>query len=134
MPEDLEKPDESSQDHPVLGRPPDVSSRVALALVALPFGLLAAWMFWIVHKFLVGPGWIDRIVGAVLDEFILAVGLFTVTLLIGAMFAPAWLSRAISTAYWKLVSSITVVSVLFGTVLLIVIIVLPILVGLGLLK
>jgi hypothetical protein len=133
----LNKPDEtddSVRNHPVLGTPLDASRRIALAVVALPFGLLSAWMVWIVHRFLDGKGWFDVIVGAVLNEFILAVGLFALILLVGAVFAPTWLARAFAAVTRKLVRVTTLVILLLVGVFLIVMFVQPVLVRLGVLQ
>jgi hypothetical protein len=130
-----EETDESLRNRPVfVGRPLDASGRFALAVIALPFGLLSAWMLWVVHRFLDRKGWFDLIVAVVLDEFILAVGLFALTLLIGAIFAPSWLARAFTAVSRKLVRMTTLVVLLFGAAFVIVMFVLPVLVRLGVLR
>jgi hypothetical protein len=132
---DFEEPDARPRTRPVhAGRPLDASGRFALAAIALPLGLLSAWMLWVVHRFLDGKGWFDLIVAVVLDEFILAVGLFALTLLIGAIFAPTWLSRAFTAVSRKLVWATTVIAILFGLAFLIVMFVLPVLARLGILR
>jgi hypothetical protein len=129
-----EEPDDSVQDDPNCALILDRSRRIALGVVALPLGLLGGWMFWIVHTFLNGGGWLDLIVGVVLDEFILAVVLFALVLLRGAVFAPHWLSRAFTAAYQNLTWAIALVGILFGAAALIVFVVGPMLVRLGIVE
>jgi hypothetical protein len=131
----LEEADEILQDHPepgtfLLGE----ASRSSIGVAALVLGLLSAWMLWIVHKFLDGGGWLDLIVGLVLDEWTLAVGLFALVLLIWAIFTPAWLSRALTAAYKKLTWAMALVGLLFGAATLILLLVVPVLVQLGMLQ
>jgi hypothetical protein len=99
----------------------DGASRPVLGVTALALGLFAVWMAWIVHRFLDGRGWFDLIVGLILDELILTIGLFALLLLVWAMFAPAWLTRLLSTAYQKVSWVVAFVAFLFGAGLLLVI-------------
>ncbi len=98
-----------------------------MGVAALVLGLLCGWMLWIVHNSLDGGRWFDLIVGLVLGELILAVGLFALVLLTWAIFAPTWLSRALTTAHHKLAGAIV-------ATLLILIFVIPILELLGILR
>jgi hypothetical protein len=105
-----------------------------MGVVALVLGLLSVWMLWIVHNFLDRGGWFGLLVGLVLDEFILASGLFALVLLTWAIFAPAWLSRAFTAAYHKLTGTIALVGLLFGAAILILLLVIPVLLQLGILQ
>ncbi len=130
--------DERRQDHFEPGATfdgvPLDAGRIALAVIAFPFALLCAWMLWIVHKYLDGKGWFDLIVGIVLNEFILAVGLFALILLIEAIFAPTWLSRAFEAVCQKVIWATGALVLLFGVAFLLVLFVLPILIRLGILR
>lgn len=105
-----------------------------MGIVALVLGVMAAWMSWIVHKFLDGGGWYDLIVGLILDELILAVGLFAFVLLIRAIFAPAWLDRILVAAGHKLVWAILLVGTLFGLAAFILLFIGPILLHFGVVR
>jgi hypothetical protein len=69
-----------------------------MGCVAVLFGLLAYWMWWIVATCLDEDGWFDFLVGMVIHEVILAVGLLALVLLIWAIFASARLGRVFETA------------------------------------
>jgi hypothetical protein len=129
----LEDQDDSPQDRVVFGKRLDATGRVVLAVVALPFGLLSGWMFWIVHNFANGRDWFDLIVRVILDEFILAIGLFALTLLLGAVFAPGWLARVFDAVAAKLVFATMMIVILFVAVFCIVMFVAPVLMWLGIL-
>jgi len=73
--------------------PPQATKRCTIGCLAVLFGLLAFWIAWIVATFLHGGGWFELVVGLVLDEVILAVGLLAAALLIWALFVPARMSR-----------------------------------------
>jgi hypothetical protein len=100
----------------------DRHSRFTLGAAALAFGFLAGWMYWIVQTRLVGQTWIDFVVRLILDEFILTVAVFCVVLLLGAVFAPKWLSRAIAAVRSKLMIAIGFFGLLFAAGLLFVIV------------
>ncbi|MCR4415584.1 MAG: hypothetical protein NUV77_24495 [Thermoguttaceae bacterium] len=79
--------------------------------------MIAAWLFWLVHRSLDGQAWFDGIVRTVLDEFILSVALFAVALLIWATWKPAWLTRVLSAAHKKLVWAVALMGLFFGAAL-----------------
>ena len=72
-----------------------------------------------VHKFANEDNWFDFIVRLVLDEMVVAMGLFAVVLLIRAVFAPAWLTALVN---WAAAHAAQVVlgvfAVLFGSLIL----------------
>ncbi len=90
-------------------------------------------MFYIIRMTLDGDGWFDLIVGVVLREFTIAVGLLASLLLLWAIFAPDWLSRVYMAAYRKLVLALALVGLLFGAAILF-LVVGPVLVFLGILR
>jgi len=51
------------------------TERLAMGCVSVLFGLLASWIAWIAANFLDGDGWFDFVVGLVLHEVIVSVGL-----------------------------------------------------------
>jgi hypothetical protein len=119
---------------PEPGNPFGGTGRPTMAVAAIGLGALSAWMFWIVNTFLDGGGWFDLIVGLVLDDLILAVGLFAVVLLIWAIFTPAWLSRLLASSQKKLHRAIALIGILFGVSLMILLLVFPVLVQLGIMR
>lgn len=112
----------------------DWAGRIGIGVVSIPFGILSAWMFWMVHKFLNGHGWFDLIVGTVLDTFVLMVGLFSLTLLVGAIFGPRWLPEAFEAILNNMVLAIAGVGLLIGSAFLIVVFVVPVLIQMGYLR
>ncbi|MBV9125250.1 MAG: hypothetical protein JO112_17985 [Planctomycetes bacterium] len=98
----LEKPVAIFQDPSEQAALSHWTSRLALGGVGLLFGVLAAWLFWMVQHYLTGHGWFDLIVSLVLYELSGAAGLLALVLLIRAVFAPAWLSRILAGAIQKL--------------------------------
>jgi hypothetical protein len=96
--------------------PPVLASRFVMAVFAVPFGLIAAWMAWILTEYLHGDGWVEVIARCVLGEFILAVGLFALVLLAVAL-APPRLSDSLQAAGRKVVHRITLMTALFGATL-----------------
>lgn len=102
-----------------------------MGVAGILIGLLAAWMTWIINKFLDGNTWGDLIVRLILDEFTYAAALFGLMLLVWALFTPAWLSRALRAARHKLQRTIALVAILFGAATLILLFVVPLLVWLG---
>ncbi len=86
-----------------------------MGCVAIVFGLLAFWIGWIVSNCLDGRGWFDLVVGLVLDEVVLAVGLLSLTLLIWALFAPPKISRIFDAVCANAVKSV----ILFFAILIV---------------
>jgi hypothetical protein len=109
------------------------SSRPAIGMFAVVLGLLAVWMFYIIRISLDGDGWFDLIVGFVLRELIIALGLFATLLLLWAIFAPGWISRVYAAACRKLVLALAFVGLLFGSAILFLVMG-PVLVFLGILR
>jgi hypothetical protein len=114
--------------------PPTGEGRAAMGVAGVFIGLLAAWMMWIVNKFLDGNTWGDLIVRLILDELTLTAALFGLMLLVWALFAPAWLSRALQASRHKLQRTIALVVILFGAATLILLFVVPVLVWLGIVE
>jgi hypothetical protein len=110
---------------------PDQDDRVGMGVVGIIFGLIAAWMAWFLNKFLNGNGWFEWIVGWVLYDLALAIGLFSLVQLIGAIFAPRWLTRAFELASHKLIWAIGGFWLLMGAATIGLLIVVPILLWLG---
>ena len=108
-------------------------SRLATGVFAVVLGLLAVWMFYIIRMTLDGDGWFDLIVGLVLRELTIAVGLLASLLLLWAISAPDWVSRVYTAAYRKLVWALALVGLLFGAAILF-LVVGPVLVFLGILR
>ncbi|MDP5022752.1 MAG: branched-chain amino acid ABC transporter permease, partial [Burkholderiaceae bacterium] len=52
----------------------------AMGCVSIVFGVPAVWLYWMVRTFLDGDTWYDFIVRSILDELILALGLFALVL------------------------------------------------------
>ena len=75
-------------------------------------------MLRIVNQFVDGNGWYDLIVRFVLDDLILAVGLFAIALLIWAVFAPPGLPRMLASAQHKLTWGVAVFWLLIGAAVL----------------
>ena len=94
------------------GKPPEPSfadepgSRLGLGCISIPIGVIAAWMFWIVHTFLDGHGVFDLVVGLLLDELIGAIALFAIASLVWAIFAPKWLGRLLGVVFAHLAHAI----------------------------
>jgi hypothetical protein len=130
----LEEIDEFARDSSEPGRFLGGSSRPSMGVAALVIGLLSGWMFWIVHNFLDRDAWLGLLAGLVLDEWVLASGLFALVLMIWAIFAPAWLSRVLVAAYHKLGLMIALVGLLFVAASLILLLVVPALLQLGILQ
>ncbi len=114
--------------------PPAAEGRAEMGVVGIFIGLLAAWMMWIINKFLDGNTWGDLIVRLILDELALAAALFGLMLLVWALFAPAWLSRALRAARHKLQRPIALVAILFGAATLILLFAVPGLAWLGIVE
>lgn len=94
-------------------RPPEtLGDRIGLALFALILGLLGTWIYWAAHRFEQGPPGGLRWVYLIVDEFVYAIWLFAVLLLVRAIFAPAWLDRLLRFAYKHLRDVILLIGVL----------------------
>ncbi len=96
------------------------TDRLTLGLAAIILGAVAAWMFWLVNRFLGGGGWYDWIVGLFLDELILALALFSVVNLVWALFRPAWMGHLLVRVYKNLGHAIVWFWIFFGSVIAIV--------------
>lgn len=83
--------------------------RLGAGCVAIPFALLAFWMWWIIHKYpLNGDGWWDFIVGNLVEKLVLATGLLAVTFVIWALFAPRRIGHLLNVALNKTFTAIGV--------------------------
>lgn len=108
-------------------------SRPAIGAIAIAILLVDKLIISIYFDFMQGNGWYELIVGAVVLELIVAVGLYGWVLLIWAVFAPAWLSRLFTAAYRKLTWALAFVCLLFGAAILFVMVA-PILIFLGMIR
>jgi hypothetical protein len=88
----------SSQDWDRVDRSDAVGERLGAGCLAIPFGLIAFWMEWIVSKFANGKSWIDFIIRIVVGELTLAVGFLGLTFIVWALFAPNWIPRMFASA------------------------------------
>lgn len=93
------------------------AGRVTAGLVAIVMGSLAGLILRLVHKFLDDVGWFTLAVRLIFDELALTALLFSITLLIWALFAPAWLYRPLGIAYRKLNLLATWMAYLFCSVM-----------------
>ncbi len=109
-----------------------VEARVGFGFFACLFSLLAYWMFYIVQNFLDGNGWWDWIVGFVLHDLIVSIWLFSLGMLIIAIFDPQWIRYLFLETTKKLFWAIGIFFFLLVAVTFVVIFVLPILEQLGL--
>ncbi len=104
-----------------------------MGVFAVALGLLALWMWYIIRMSLDGDSWFDLIVGLILRELAVAVGLFAALLLLWATFAPEWIARVYVAACRKLFLALALVGLLFGSAILF-LVVGPLLVFLGILR
>ncbi len=94
----------------------DIAGRCGLACVAISLIGLDAWILWITHRFVGWQGWFDRIVGLLLHELILTVGVFGLLLLVWAAFTPAWIRNILAAVHRKISFIATCFAVAFISV------------------
>ena len=113
---------------------PTVSDRLGFTATATLLIILASWMFWIVQTFLKGRAWGDFAARMILTDFIFAIFVFALVLLIYALFAPQWLVRILNRCAKHLSVLIASLSIMFAVTTVVVLLVLPILLHFGVLE
>jgi hypothetical protein len=125
---------ESGDKQASLDRPFTLSDRFAWLFIAALFGTIGLWMFWIVGKFLGGPGWVEFAIRMILEELAFATVLFALALIGMGLAPPKWHDSLFSFTAQKLVLAIIVVVSLFVASLVFLFLVLPLLLWFGILK
>lgn len=96
-----------------------------MGCVSIVFGVPAVWLYWMVRTFLDGDTWYDFIVRSILDELILALGLFALVLIFAGFFPYPWLTRLVEwitdhmaktvlVVFWVMVGSLFLFIVVFA--------------------
>ena len=107
-----------------------VSDRIGIAACAILFWSVAAWMFWLVEKFVDGNTWWDFAVKIVLHDLIFAIAVFGGALIAHACY-PTMTQRLLEKAAAKLHVVVWVIIGLVVCTLVFVSLVLPALLHFG---
>jgi len=67
----------------------------AMGCVAIIFAVPAVWFYWMARTFVDGDTWYDFIVRSIMDELILALGLFAGVVVFSGFFPYPWLTRIV---------------------------------------
>lgn len=97
----------------------------AMGCLAIIFGIPAVWLYWMARTFVDGDTWYDFIVRSILDELILALGLFAIVMVVAGFFPYPRLTRIVNWAmehmamtvlvvFWGMVGSLLLFIVVFA--------------------
>ncbi len=90
-----------------------LAARAGQFLLAVPFGLLSVWLFWLVGEIVKGNSWWDIGVRFVVGDFALLIALFALTLFARAVFPGQFLTRLLNSALKRLVLATLLLGLLF---------------------